>query len=90
VGWSCLVIGAGRQFYRWNGKSHRKAGHEVQTKPHVTPASCKDTTNLFQLQFNSERGYYWKDVTTRVSDTKVCGGINRKFLGMLAVMKRGE
>lgn len=54
------------------------------------PTDDPVTANLFQLQFNSERGYYWKDVTTRVSGTKVCGGVNKNFLGVLAVMKRGK
>ncbi|MCA1601953.1 MAG: hypothetical protein LC776_10050 [Acidobacteria bacterium] len=54
------------------------------------PADNGSNAGLFQLQFDSKRGYSWKDVTTRVSDAKVCGGLNKKFLGVLAVMERGQ
>ncbi|MBA3441248.1 MAG: hypothetical protein H0T92_15395 [Pyrinomonadaceae bacterium] len=54
------------------------------------PANDLRNAGLFQLGFNSKRGYFWKDVTTRVSDTQVCGGVTKKFLGTLAVMERGK
>lgn len=54
------------------------------------PANDLSNAGLFQLQYRSEQGYFWRDVTTRVSNTKVCGGLNEQSLGALAVMKRGR
>lgn len=54
------------------------------------PANDLRNAGLFQLRFNSNRGYFWKDITTRVTDTQVCGRVTKKFMGALAVMKRGQ